>query len=400
MAFPARHLTLAIIFVVLAVAPAAAQYRVHDWMNFNDGRLPERLAFGHYADETTVAPISMSNPAIPPVMRLGAAETEIGAGAVRFAPTGDRNHLSAVSTTSMERNRLGADGRALYQADFFLPAAGAPVPETIALLAVSAEEGSTSTTNYRMYRFGIQRGNRLFFAYADGVNPNPQIFLFQDFDQLGLQRPGWHRFQIIFFGQDTIYCAVDGRMTNFSPITEPSLTRMRPGMMVTRGERPPTDQVFAVADNLSIQWTPLSSPLPDSPWTAPTAAMLAGTTATRNIMEGNSRLPWLDNPTEAATAARADNRTILAMFFAPRIAPYTYLQGIVPQTDDSRALFEKFVLLRVDTNQLSGGTLAERFDVFRVPTFIKLDATGTEAGRLTVVNNQTTWEEISTFLNQ
>jgi hypothetical protein len=128
--------------------------------------------------------------------------------------------------------------------------------------------------------------------------------------------------------------------------------------------------------------------------------MLAGTTATRNIMEGNSRLPWLDNPTEAATAARADNRTILAMFFAPRIAPYTYLQGIVPQTDDSRALFEKFVLLRVDTNQLSGGTLAERFDVFRVPTFIKLDATGTEAGRLTVVNNQTTWEEISTFLNQ
>ncbi len=394
-----RALTLVLAFVATSAAPLSAQYRVHDWMNFEDGRLPERLAFGHLANEETVTPLNMSAPGIPAALRIGVAQTEIGAGAIRFAPTDSNNHLSAVSTTAMERNRLGADGRALYQADFFLPGPGAPVPETMALLAVAGEAGG-STTSYRMYRFGIQRGNRLFFAFADGVSANPVIYLFQDFDQLGLARPGWHRFQIIFFGQNTIYCAVDGRMTSFSPIEESSLTTMRPGLMVTRGEIPPTAQVQALADNLSIQWTPLASPLPDSPWTRPTAAMLAGTATTRNLMEEGSRLPWTSNPTEAWTTARQANRPILAMFYAPRIAPYTYLQSVVPQTPDSQTLFEDFVLLRVDTNQLSGGTLAERFDVFRVPTFIKLDAAGKESGRFTVVNNQTSWTEIQQFLQQ
>src|SRR5690606_1137058 len=179
MVFSCRVLTLALALIVLAVAPAMAQYRVHDWMNFDDGRLPQRLAFGHSADESTVTVMNLMGGNVPPILRLGIAQTEIGRGAVRFVPTPDLMHLSAVSTTSMERNRLGVDGRALYQADFFLPAPGTPVPETIALLAVSAE--GTSTTQYRMSRFGIQRGNRLFFAYADGVDPTPKIFLFQDF---------------------------------------------------------------------------------------------------------------------------------------------------------------------------------------------------------------------------
>jgi len=390
-----RVVALAIVGMLLATSPAFAQYRVHDWMNFEDGRLPSRLQFGHTADESTVTAFDMNASGVPAILRSGVARTEIGRGAVRFVPTVERNHLSAVSTTYMDRARLGANGRALYQADFFLPGPGAPVPETMALLAVSGD--STSMTSYHMYRFGIQRGNRLFFAYADGINPEPRIFLFQDFDDLGLQRPGWHRFQIIFFGQDTIYCAVDGRMTSFSPITEPSITVMRPGMMVTRGEGPAQNQVQAIADNLSIQWTALASPLPDSPWTRPTAAML-GAAGSRNIIEEGSALPWTSNPTEAGATARQAGKPILAMFYAPRIAPYSYLQSIVPQDQEARDLFENYVLLRVDTNQLSGGTLAERFDVFRVPTFITLDPDGRESQRLTIVNNQTEWEELRQFL--
>jgi hypothetical protein len=389
-----RVVTLAIILLGLAVAPASAQYRVHDWMNFDDGRLPQRLDFGHFADEATVTVLNMNAAGVPAVLRAGAARREIGPGAVRFAPTSDRIHLSAVSSTAMERNRLGADGRALYQADFYLPPEGQPMPETIALLAVA--DGGTGSS-YRMYRFGIQRPSRLFFAYADGINPEPVIFQFQDFNDLGLARPGWHRFQIIFFGQETIYCAVDGRMTRFSPLTEPSLTRMRPGLMVTRGERPDSEIVAAVADNLSIQWTPLASPLPDSPWTTPVPGIV-GSSPTRNLMEEGSRLPWTSNPTEAATTARQANKPILAMFYAPRIAPYTYLQSIVPQDEGGMEAFNKFVLLRVDTNQLSGGTLAERFDVFRVPTFIKLDAGGHDQGRLTVINGQTKWDDVKAFL--
>jgi hypothetical protein len=44
------------------------------------------------------------------------------------------------------------------------------------------------------------------------------------------------------------------------------------------------------------------------------------------------------------------------------------------------------VLLKVDVNQLGGGTLAQRFGIVRVPTFMVMGPDGKELKRIPVVS--------------
>jgi thiol:disulfide interchange protein len=61
----------------------------------------------------------------------------------------------------------------------------------------------------------------------------------------------------------------------------------------------------------------------------------------------------------------------------------------MPRDATTRALLDKYVLLRVDVNQLNGGFQAQRFNIVRVPTLMVLSPDGREQRRLPVISNQT-----------
>lgn len=371
---------------LMAMFPTVSlgQYRVHSWHDFEAGVLPVELMPGHHADEQTVGVVSYHGTWAAQTVQ-GNAATELGAYGVGFAPNSEQKHLTVFAPQTLDRSRLGGDGRALYQADFFLPAEGEPLPNVSLLAAVPGEVGKLS---YEFYRFGILRGGeKVFFSFTND-NPRPEIYQTQTIAELELERPGWHRFQIILAGQDEVQCAIDGRLTSFSPIEESTHKQLNAGLMVSWGE---VDQP-ALADNLSIQWTPHDAPLPISPWRP---GQLASTPAVATSSFGAGK-HWLSDPQRAWSMAKQQNRPILTMFFTPGAVPYEHLLEN-ETTAVSATLLDEYVLLRLDANQLSGGRLAQKYNVLRIPTFIVIGPDGRESGRLTY-STSTPWHEVENFL--
>lgn len=374
---------------------ASAQFKIHTWESFEAGIIPPTLLMGHDADASTILPYEYLRQNAPAAMLSGVANVECGIFGVHFKPSPDKKHLSVVSPAAMRRESLGSNGRALFQADFYLPEQGASFPNT-ALLAIEVG-GQWPTTSYKMYRFGISEGGgRLFFAYAnDEINKTkgaPLVYHHQNLSELNLKRPGWHRFQMIFTGQDQIVCAVDMQPTKFSPVRESSLRNLHAGMMVasTAGNN------SCVVDNISIQWSFDGAPLPESPWVRPLDN--AGV-PNANYMESGSEVLWLADPQNAWAISQQQQRPLLVQFYSPNVPPYTYLTGITPRDADTRQLLNRFVLLKLDVNQLGGGALGQRFNIVRVPTLMVMGPDGSEIGRLPVVMNQTTWPQVQSLLN-
>jgi hypothetical protein len=379
---------LLIFFYLLLIAvtgsrASAQQYRVHSWESFESGTIPETIVRFHHSDETTVRPLNLRSPGIPREANSGTANLECGQFALGFFPTTDSNHLSIFTPDSLDRNQLGENGHALYQADFYLPADGTSIP-TISLLAQVIEEGSGK---YKFYRFGIlEGGEQIFFSFTNNA-AQPEIYENQKTEDLNLARPGWHRFQIIFLGRDQIYCAIDGQMTSFSPITEATHQVLNAGIMVTSA----TPGKSAVADNLSIQWTAQEAPLPISPWLSQVADTNAPNTSP---LESGKSVIWLNDPTKAWETVRQQKRPLMIKFYSPNIRPYEYTKQIIPNNQEAYDLFNQYILLEFDANQLNGGKMAEKFNVSRIPSFVILDPnTGQETNRIVVINQKTTWKE-------
>ena len=391
-----RHrvsLLLLVVVGLLAAVPALAQYRVHTWESFESGDVPQGLIRGHQADATTVFAYNYQSAGTPRMMTSGIASLECADYGVMMKPTGKKLHLSMVSPTSLDRRQLGAVGKALYQADVYIPEEGVPFPNT-ALLAVVAEPVEKGF-GYKMYRFGISEAVKsVYFAYAnDSIQKTagaPIIYKNQNISELKLKRPGWHRLQMIFVGQQDIYCAIDTAATSFSPIREPSLSVLNAGLMVAgKGDN------SCIVDNLSIQWSFENIPLPDSPWLLPLAN---ANIPNENLMESGSSVFWLSDPQKAWKLATAQKRPILIQYHVPRMPTYMHLKAMTPNDEATQNLLNRFVLLKVDVNQLGGGTLAQRYGIVRVPTFMVMGPDGKEMRRLAVTNTQTTWAQVKETL--
>lgn len=378
---------------------AFAQYKLQAWYNFEDGSIPSQLVPGHYAGPDSLRLGIWRTLTDVPALTQGVAATEVGAAGLVFSPGSGKPQVSLIANTSMDRSRLQPGWKAVYQADFFLDEPGKPSPTT-ALLAITPKEGLKF--GYSFYRFGVlEGGEQIFFSFANQT-PEPVLYNSQPLSSYNLQRPGWHRFQIIFEGPDQIAFAIDTIPTSFSPIIEPTLTMMHPGLMVTT-QKP---EAKTYVDNLSIQWTmEAGAPLPDSPWSSALATDVAAapngaatSSSAAPIYDADTMLNWFDDHNAAVQAALVQGKPMLALFYAPKIAPYTYLKGITPAGASTEDLFNKFVLLKVDANQLAGGKTAGDFRVLRLPTFVVIGANSQEKGRVEVMNNQTTWESISSQL--
>lgn len=371
---------------LLLASNAPAQFRVHSWLNFEEPALPSALTAGHEADNETVRvfPFNQAPAIIPsePVL-----QQELGNRGLLFQTDDVRRHLTVYDSLSLDRTKLGASGQALYQADFFLPAAGEPIPNVSLLAAVKRPDQSAS---YSFYRFGIKAGgDSVFFTFADDSSSEPLMYYQQPISELDLKRPGWHRFQIVFTGQNQIECVIDGKKTSFSPITENTHKVLSAGMMITSSE----PRAQALVDNLSIQWTNQKAPLPISPWdreASNRAQLSTGSPFDSNI--------WMNDPSKAWALGQSWQKPVLVFFYAPQSETYQNLLKIHPNGANPQSLFSDYVAVRVNTNQLNGGRLAQKFGIYRIPSFMIMNTDGSEKGRLIYNPKTSDWNEISEFL--
>ncbi|MBN1902908.1 hypothetical protein JW926_16415 [Candidatus Sumerlaeota bacterium] len=344
-----------------------AQFNVYSWNNFETGNFPSNLERLHDANEENSILYDLTSGDAPAGILDGIAKTECGRYCMKYRITKLKEYIKVVSKTTLDRKNMGDKGKALYQADMFIPEDLSELPYSLGVMAV-LQEADGSSAKFSFYRFGI-RGDAVYFSYTYN-EAQPRIYLHTRIDALNLKRPGWHRFQIIFEGQENITCAVDGQPTSFSPIQEGTLDKLRAGLMITAST---TETGMAYIDNLSIQWTTEDVPLPDSPWVHDVRQDSAPSPLTP-FAQDNSSVPvkWFTSPEEAWQQCLSQNRPTLILFFAPRATAWKNLEKLIQSNQTVSGIINQFIPLQIDANQLRGGTLAYQFGAFRVPCFIVL----------------------------
>lgn len=378
---------------------AFTQFQVLSWDNFENGIMPTTLARGHDATSDTIRLVDFLSPEAPPGILDGIARTECGRYGLVFETDDAHRFLSLASPIALDRKQLGERGKALIQADIYIPDNDPNIP-SMAVLATAPKEPDKREI-WQFYRLGFLGGDKIYFSFTNKES-QPTIYVHEFVDKASLKIPGWHRFQIIFDGQEKIICAVDGKATKFSPVPEPTLTLLQAGLMVTKAVDKKGSRAYV--DNLSIQWTTEDVPLPDSPWATPVAtatpppafpaapgfAAPAPTPAT---------LEWMTSPEDAWTRCLQEQRPMLIMFFAPRANTYQRLEQIITADPSAQTLVNQFVPLKIDVNQLRGGTIAKQFIVFKVPTFVVIDPLQKERARVLFETNST-WQTVAPELQK
>lgn len=395
----------AVFFSLAALAPA--QYRIFSWESFESGQVPPTLQFLHDAAPPLVTLFDYTQPGVPPVFSEEKTLRECGRFGLKVSTTAlaDRDCVvSLLSHLQMERGLLGASGRALYQADFYLPAESEGYFPNAAILAYSNSEPQQKW--FEMYRFGIRLNKFLYFSFSDRKQGG-KIIKQDSIESFHLRRPGWSRLQIIFEGQNRILCAVNGIPTSFSPIEEPSLTLLQPGIMIASAKE---KSGYCIIDNLSIQWTPEDVPIPDSPWLETAAPAPSSASAFSqppppaaagriDAESGQAEPAWFTSPEEAWKASQEQNRPVLAVFYAPRAKHWRAFESLLQSQPAIRQTLSRFVPLKVDMNTLQGGAIAGKFQVFRVPCFLVLGPDGRSRLQM-VMNDDTPWEAIAAELRK
>lgn len=423
---------MAAALLLLAAGNVHAQYRVFAWDNYENGTLSESLQYKYHAkpDNGSVKVGSYADADVPPGILNGIAAVECGKNGLRFDATPEFRLLGVVNELTLDRRGLGDTGRALYQADFYLPAK-AEKGENLAVLADMKGDPAQAFSGWRNYRIGIIDGDKIYFSYTDGTKKRgePVFFKTEPLSGLNVSRPGWHRLQLIFEGQEKIICAVDGKPTAFSPIVDSSLDKLQAGIMVTS---PVGESRTYFADNLSIQWTPDDLPIPDSPWvnpmqgtmittsavmpagqpaaaesSAPAASALAAAAPAASAMPGAAAAPpaaatqgtinWFISADQAWAEAATTGKPVLVLFYAPRARACQVLEQILQTDPTAGQILSQFTPARANTDQLSGGDLSQRFGIYRVPTFIVMGFDGKIKGQKTF-DRPDAWPEVAAEL--
>jgi hypothetical protein len=379
--------TILFIFCVIHTRQLFAQYQVSTWSNFEDGTFPENLEMAHDAASDNVSVFNYKDPSAPKGIIDGIAQTECGAYGLKFKIDEGKKYLKVINQFSLDRKNLGTSGKALFQADFFIPEDLSTVPASMAVLAVKQTETGESAA-FRFYRLGILKGERIFFSFTNNTG-EPSIYKQQKFSTLNMKKGGWHRIQIIFQGKDKIICAFDGQPTSFSPIIEPTLGVVRPGLMVAGVvEESP---LHCIVDNLSIQWSAEDVPLPESPWIT---GQSDGYAANNAISAEPGAFHWFASPEDAWKESQLSKRPILILFYTPKAKAWKLLEDIFQKNASAKALLKRFTLLKMNLNQLQGGTVAQQFQVFRVPCFLVMGLDGKVKFKEIFMKNSS-WEQFS-----
>jgi hypothetical protein len=287
----------------------------------------------------------------------------------------------------------------MFQADFFVEADRYPS------LAVMAMEPPKDVINNHVdsikgsfYRFGITKGDRVYFSQVKPGEATATVFE-QDNNLLkAIPAPGWHRFAIVCEGADTIRCYVDGREAAFSPLKDNSMKEVMVGMLLADSEKSYT----AFADNLSIQISDEAPALPASPYDegwgkaagSSSKAQTAGVMTAAPTAKVTTELAadWLP-PVQAWQKAQSDKKGMLLYFYAPGVTRVETVNQLLASDPAAKAYMAKHACARVDVNQLEGGSIAKKYNIFKVPTFLVISPDAQQFKKATPTASDT-WAQI------
>lgn len=384
-----KKIIIGVVFLLFTIQ-SNAQYKVYCWENFENGVFPKSLKRMHDTNEKNVVVVSYDFIKKDPNYRKildGIARTECGKYGLLFSipkaevekkPNGV--FLSLVSENILDRKILKNAGKAIIQADVYIPSDESNKPSTsipgIAVLGVGGANPN-DFAKWALYRVGISPRYGVFFSFIDAVRQEaPLVFNEEKIENLKLQIPGWHRLQLVFQGTDTIGCYIDGVKTTFSPIKEGSVNTLRMGLMISSSSQ--ADKI-CIIDNLSIQVTDENLELPTSPWVITDPANLAKMKLSPIYQKPDfieSKLQWFLTPEDAVQYNKDKKMPYLILFYSPLAKLHKPLETMINSDPEFQKYLRQFVLTRLDVNQLNGGKVAEFYGVFKVPCFMLLDNYG------------------------
>ncbi len=375
---------------------AGAQYQVYHWASFEDARFPNNYSPIGKTFQKTAGVLDLNNLAgAPSQFRSETASLETGRFSMAIQ-SNPQSILTGIGTgITLFREKLGNDGRALYQADFFVPDEKAPLVNMAVLAMKPMKPGQKDPSSF--YRFGLARLGKnavpaFYLSHIAEGGGGASMFHMDPGLYKRLPKPGWHRFSIVFEGQNTIRCYVDGIEPKFSPVYDNSLQEMQIGIMIAEKKHVVTTYV----DNLSIQWTPENIPIPDSPYAS---SWPAGTIPTNHQEVVKDLEAYWMHPTYARARAMKENKPIFVYMQSPRVPASLELERLIARTPEARGFLDQFIPVRVDVNQLMGGTIAQSYTVSRIPTVLLINPDGTEITRGVFTKGQT-WEELESQLTK
>lgn len=400
-----KVLFVSVVVCLLLASHAFAQYKVFCWDNFENGSFPQTLKKIHDANDKNVQVISydslLSNPKYSKIQD-GIARTECGRYGLYFTipkadvePKPNGVFLSIVSDIILDRKTLKNGGKAIIQADFFMPeepriakpaAASSSIPG-IAVLGVGGINPHLFD-KWAIYRVGMSPTYQVFFSFLDASKgAAPILYHVDKLENMKLQVTGWHRFQIVFQGSDVIGGYVDGVKTSFSPINEGSITSLRMGLMISSSSKADKE---CIIDNLSIQIADENLPLPTSPWMVADIGANSQKTVSQGFQKpdfSDSNLRWFLTPEDAVQYNKGKNLPYLILFYSPLAKTHKTIEAMINADSNFQRFLKNYVLTRLDVNQLNGGKVAEYYGIFRVPCFVALDSNGNKKSMIIFKEN-------------
>lgn len=375
-----------------------AQYKVFTWENFEKGVFPDTLVRKNNANEQNVQIIDYRLHPDAAIIQSGIAKSECGNYGIKMSTENlDRLDILIVGgSVEHDRTTLGISGKAIVQADIYLPADLTTIHfSSVAAIGREVKEEGTNPGNYRL---GVTPEGKIFFSYYNGRISDKTIIRHDDnIANYNLKLPGWHRFQMVFSGQDKIYLYIDGKQPAFSPIIEPSLKYIYMGLMMAVNAN---NTRTTIVDNLSIQTSmDENASLPDSPWVESWNTNISNIGNISNIQgQVSGGIQWFKNVDDACAFNKDKNLPYLLWFYFPTSKQYQRLEQLLAQDTNASQVFNKFCNIKLDVNQLAAGSLAQKYCVYRFPSILIFDINGNDKKRI-VFKEDTSWEDFVKELN-
>ena len=386
---------LVFIFIGALLFPVYAQYKIYTWENFESGVFPSNLYKSGEGSNNNVY-VKSYEQLKDTMLGESRARNECGRYGLFFNAGPESQYLRVVSREKLDRASLGKTRKAIVQADFYFKER-TPQPLGIAVLAAEIDPRTPDVVS-SFYRFGLNNFNELYFSYLDGrKDQEPIKYIREDMNKYKLEIPGWHRFQMVFQENNKIYCYIDGMELNFSPVEEDSLKTLQMGVMIAAQ---PKQVANCLMDNLSIQVAEENLPLPQSPWAKTTSGRPSPfDTQVPHIPSASlTDLNWFTTSEAAVESNLQKKLPYLVLFYSPFTTANASLNQIMSSDLSARNFLKQFVLVYIDVNQLGGGSLAQKLDIFKVPCFVLLDFSGKEITRV-YFESDMSWLDIQKALN-
>lgn len=377
-------------FQPAASSAASSGFQVQYVESFEQGRMPATLLLRNDATPQNVQVVDYGSPSLAAELRSTQAVAVCGRAGLGLSPSvAGRSLIAMVPGIPVDRSLIPQGGQVVFEADLFVPAeTDAP---SLAIVAVVPGERPGGKIPWQFYRMGFG-GGKVYFSFMKD-QPRPLVYLEDEAAFQSLAKPAWHRFAMVFEGNNRVTCAVDGVPTGFSPFTEGSLIIVQPGFMSTSAA---AQSKTVYSDNLSVLVSATNQPLPAGPWVhgaAQSSPFHVAPPAGANDEEQSSGIQWITSPDAAWNRCVGERRPIAAFFFSPQARSFQQLEKILRFDPSARLVMEKFIPLKIDATSPTGQALTAKLSVFKVPCFVVFGSDGKEKARVVFQENNP-WPQV------